>query len=51
MGKMLWELVAILEEHAVIVDFISTDDPGTIVYRDSYQIAAVPHRRKVQVKR
>ncbi len=51
MVKMLWELVAILEEHGVIVALNSTDDPGTIVYRDSFQVAAVPFRRKSQAKK
>ena len=51
MVKMLWELVAILEEHAVIVECISIDDPGMIVYHDSYQVAAIPHRKKAQTKK
>lgn len=51
MVQMLWELIAILEEHGVVVEFISSDDPGTIVYRDTYQVAAVPHRRKAQAKK
>ena len=41
----LWELVAILVEHDVEVRRVKTHDPGMIVYRDDFQVAAVPSQR------
>jgi hypothetical protein len=41
----LWDLVAILAEHHVHVRKIRTNDPGLIVYRDEFQVAAMPSRR------
>ncbi len=41
----LWELVAILKEHEVEVRRVRTSDPGIIVYRDEYQVAAIPSQR------
>ena len=41
----LWELVAVLEEHEINVQRFRTTDPGIIVYRDEYQVAAVPSQR------
>lgn len=41
----LWDLVAILVEHHVEVRQVRTTDPGMIVYRDDYQVAAVPSQR------
>jgi hypothetical protein len=41
----LWELVAILAEHNVEVRRVRTNDPGMIVYRDDFQVAALPSRR------
>ncbi|MCZ6817816.1 MAG: hypothetical protein O7F76_14110 [Planctomycetota bacterium] len=39
-------IVALLEEHGVRVRMVTTDDPGTIVYEDAWQIVAYPRRRK-----
>lgn len=41
----LWDLVAILLEHQVEVRRLLTTDPGMIVYRDDYQVAALPSQR------
>ncbi len=41
----LWDLVAILVEHSVDVRRLRTTDPGIIVYRDDYQVAAIPSQR------
>lgn len=41
----LWHLVAILTEHQVDVRQLRTTDPGIIVYRDDFQVAAIPSRR------
>ena len=43
--RRLWDLVAILAEHHVQVRKIRTSDPGLIVYRDEFQVAAMPSRR------
>jgi hypothetical protein len=45
MVRKLWELAALLEEHGVFVDFLSTNDPGVVVYRDQHQLAAIPRSR------
>ena len=41
----MWDLVAILVEHQIEVRRIRTTDPGIIVYRDDYQVAAMPSQR------
>jgi hypothetical protein len=41
----LWELVAILVENQIEVHRICTNDPGIIVYRDEFQVAAIPNQR------
>ena len=41
----LWNIVAILVEHHVEVRRIRTCDPGMIVYRYEYQVAAIPSKR------
>ena len=42
----LWELVHLLEDEGVFVTKVRTSQPGMIVYRDEYQVAAVPRRKK-----
>lgn len=41
----LWHLIAILTEHQIEVRQLRTTDPGTIVYRDDCQVAAIPNQR------
>jgi len=36
----IWDLVAVLREHGVLVRLVSTEKPGKIVYEDQYQIVA-----------
>ena len=38
----MWEIVAILEEHDFIVNFIRTGRPGYITHEDRFQVAAEP---------
>ncbi len=42
MVRRLWEVVAVLRQRDVPVQFVITSEPGTIVYRDHYQVAAIP---------
>lgn len=43
--EAMWELVAVLDARDVPIDILKTRRPGTIVYQDHWQIAAVPHRK------
>jgi len=38
-------IAALLVEHGVHVEMIKTDDPGTVIYEDGWQVVAKPHRR------
>jgi hypothetical protein len=38
--RRMWDLVALLEEHAVAVRMVQAHNPGPIVYRDRFQIVA-----------
>jgi hypothetical protein len=42
------ELVAILQNHGVIVQLLKTDSVGYVVYEDEYQIVAEPFRGESQ---
>lgn len=44
--RRLWELAYLLEEENIFANKVRTQQPGMIVYRDEYQVAAVPHRRR-----
>ena len=48
-GRM-WDLVAILREEGVSVQKRWTNVPGMIVYRDDFQIGAVPGRSSVALR-
>src|SRR5690349_7681375 len=50
MISRLWELVAILEDHGVQVQLVRAkfESSFVIVYRDEYQIAAMPMKQKTQ---
>ena len=39
-----WELVQLLRLHGLLVEVLKTRDPGSIVYSDRCQIAAVPNK-------
>jgi hypothetical protein len=41
----VWERVALLREHGIVVHLLRCTDPGLVVYRDRQQIAAVPQRK------
>jgi hypothetical protein len=43
--ETMWELVGVLHTCCVPVELLKTRWPGTIVYEDEWQIAAVPGRR------
>jgi pyruvate-formate lyase-activating enzyme len=49
MVTRLWDLAAVLQSNDVPVRFLTTRNPGTIVYADHYQVAAIirssPRRR------
>gem|GEM_PF-666422 len=38
-------IAALLEEHGLHVQMLTTDDPGIIIYEDGWQVAAKPRRR------
>jgi hypothetical protein len=41
----MWDVVAILEAHGIAVELLKTDNPGTIIYEDKWQVIAKPSRR------
>jgi len=45
----MWDLAALLREHACPVRMLRTTDPGTILYQDAYQVLAI--RRRVAWQR
>ena len=40
----IWEMIHILASHDTVVWMMRCEYPGRIVYRDDFQVAAVPHR-------
>ena len=42
----LWKVVNILRRHGIFVRMMLTSDPGSIVYKDRHQVAAVPMGRR-----
>ena len=38
----MWELKRILDLHGLYVEVLKSDSPGSVVYEDSLQVAAVP---------
>lgn len=38
--RRIWDIVAILEEHGVLVRLVTTVRPGKIVYSDEFQVVA-----------
>ena len=41
----VWNRVALLREHGIVVHLLRCTDPGLVVYRDAQQIAAIPQRK------
>ena len=41
----MWDLVAILENHEVLVRLLRSPNPGKVVYEDDYQVLVVEWRR------
>jgi hypothetical protein len=44
MVDRVWEMVHLLQDNGVVVDFIHTANPGYVCYQDRHQIAAIPFR-------
>lgn len=44
--QKMWELKRILDQHRLHVEVRKTDDPGTVIYDDEWQVVAVPRKRK-----
>jgi len=38
----VWEMVHILEEHGIVIDKITTEKPGRVIYEDKWQVVATP---------
>ena len=45
-----WEAVSLLREQGVPIEMIKSEDPGTIIYEDDWQVAAKP-RKKNRIRR
>lgn len=43
-------IVAMLDSRGIVVQMITTDDPGTLVYEDKWQVVAKPHRNRAKQK-
>lgn len=42
--EWMWEAVSFLRERGEAIEMIKTDDPGTIIYEDEWQVAAKPRK-------
>ncbi|HNO78413.1 MAG TPA: hypothetical protein PKN33_10175 [Phycisphaerae bacterium] len=40
------DMAALLEVNDVHVRMVKTNDPGTVIYEDDWQVVAVPRKRK-----
>lgn len=45
MGRRIEQLAGILRAHGVACDTAWSDDPGTVVYEDEFQVGVIPHVR------
>jgi HAD superfamily hydrolase (TIGR01509 family) len=45
MQRRVGELAAILKDHGVACETAWSDDPGTVVYEDQYQVGVIPYVR------
>ena len=41
----VWDRVALLREHGIVIHLLRCTDPGLVVFRDAQQIAAIPQRK------
>ena len=48
--EKVWEMVSFLRERGVPIEMIKSEDPGTIIYEDDWQVAAKP-RKKDRIRR
>jgi hypothetical protein len=35
-------MIHILEEHGIVIDKITTERPGHVIYEDQWQVVAIP---------
>ncbi|MBF8164051.1 hypothetical protein IVE04_23100 [Pseudomonas mendocina] len=42
--KRMWLLKNILEQHGIYIKVLRTEDPGTTLYDDSWQVIAKPYK-------
>jgi hypothetical protein len=48
----IWPIKAILDDYGYSIDVVTTNDPGTVIYQDGWQVAAIPRRRRTtRIKR
>ena len=40
-----WNLVALLDDAGIAIRFVTSEDPGAIIWEDEYQVVAKPWRR------
>ena len=40
----MWDVAEILEANGVEVEFLSTRDPGIVIYEDGWQVVAKPRK-------
>lgn len=50
MAARIQQLTAILHDHDVPQDTVTSADPGQVVYEDPYQVGVIPATRKPQTK-
>jgi hypothetical protein len=39
-------IAALLDAKGVVVEMVTTDEPGTVIYEDRWQVVAKPHRKR-----
>jgi hypothetical protein len=42
--KKIYEIREVLEKYGIIVEVVSTRNPGYIIYEDEYQVSAIPFK-------
>ena len=48
---MVRSIAALLETKGVFVEMVTTDEPGTVIYEDRWQVVAKPHRKRRRGRR
>ena len=46
--QRIWDLISLLKEKGVQVSLVTTNDPGVIVYQDTWQVVAKPPRKRAK---